>query len=132
MRKPSRNLNNSSSLTEGESTIELNISEIPSKMRLNYIPIERPTQSSFVTVEEMVLVDVRSTCWLVQDEERKAVKPVPTAREDDHLGTEQTLKAVCEMKVEERRREAAIARPLAWGLKVARPVAWVLKVFLLC
>ena len=71
----------------------------------------------------MVLVDVRSTCWLVQDEERKAMKPVPTEREDDRLVTEQTLNPVCEMKVKERGREAAIARPLAWGLKVARPVA---------
>ena len=51
------------------------------------------------------------------------MRPVPTEREDDRLVTEQTLNAVCEMKVEERRREAAIARPLAWGLKVARPVA---------
>ena len=66
---------------------------------------------------------MRSTCWLVQDEEWKAMRPVPTEREDDRLVTEQMLNAVCEMKVEERRREAAIARPLAWGLKVARPVA---------
>lgn len=53
-----------------------------------------------MTVEEMVLVDVKSTCWLVRNEERKAVKPVPTAREDDRLVTAQTLNAVCEMKVE--------------------------------
>ena len=51
------------------------------------------------------------------------MKPVPTEREDDRLVTEQTLNSVCQMKMEERGREAAIARPLEWGLKVTRPVA---------
>ena len=53
-----------------------------------------------MTVEELVLADVRSTSWLERDEERKAVKPMLIARDVDCLVTAQTAQTerVREMK----------------------------------